>query len=131
MAELARDGAGGVLVRMANGGHPAPLVVRADGTVEETIAGGTLIGAVEHPELRAQELSLRPGDLLVAFTDGATELRGPDPGEGERVLRACLAAHAGRSAGTVAAALERAIAAAAGDELSDDLALLVLGPARA
>jgi hypothetical protein len=28
-----------------------------------------------------------------------------------------------------AAALERAIGAAAGDELSDDLALLVLGPA--
>jgi serine phosphatase RsbU (regulator of sigma subunit) len=131
MADLARDGTGGLSVRMANGGHPAPLVVRADGTVEETIAGGTLIGAVEHPELRAQELTLRPGDLLVAFTDGATELRGPDPGEGERVLRACLAAHAGRSAGTVAAALERAIVAAAGDELSDDLALLVLGPARA
>jgi serine phosphatase RsbU (regulator of sigma subunit) len=129
MAELTRDGAGGLSVRMANGGHPAPLVVRADGTVEETSAGGTLIGAVEHPELRAQELTLRPGDLLVAFTDGATELRGPDPGEGERVLRACLAAHAGRPAGTVAAALERAIVDAAGDELSDDLALLVLGPA--
>jgi serine phosphatase RsbU (regulator of sigma subunit) len=129
MAELARDGAGGVLVRMANGGHPAPLVVRADGTVEETSAGGTLIGAVEHPELRAQELSLRPGDLLVAFTDGATELRGPDPREGERVLRECLTAHAGQPAGAVAAALERAIVAAAGDELSDDLALLVLGPA--
>jgi serine phosphatase RsbU (regulator of sigma subunit) len=129
MAELTRDGAGGLSVRMANGGHPAPLVVRADGTVEETSAGGTLIGAVEHPELRAQELTLRPGDLLVAFTDGATELRGPDPGEGERVLRACLAAYAGRPAGTVAAALERAIVDAAGDELSDDLALLVLGPA--
>jgi serine phosphatase RsbU (regulator of sigma subunit) len=129
MADLARNGSGGLTVRMANGGHPAPLVARADGTVEETPAGGTLIGAVEHPELRAQELTLRPGDLLVAFTDGATELRGHDPGEGERVLRACLALHAGEPASVMAAAIERAIVAAAGEELSDDLALLVIGPA--
>jgi len=129
MAELSRDGAGGLTVRMANGGHPAPLVVRRDGAVEETQAGGTLIGAVEHPELPAQEIRLHPGDLLVAFTDGATELRGPDPAEGERVLRACLTARAGQPASVVAAAIERAIAEAAGGEISDDLALLVLGPA--
>jgi serine phosphatase RsbU (regulator of sigma subunit) len=129
MAELTREATGAVTVRMANGGHPAPFVVRADGTVEETPAGGTLIGVVDHPELPTQELTLRPGDLLVAYTDGATELRGPDPANGERVLRAALAAHAGASAGAMAAAIERAIVSAAGGELIDDFALLVLGPA--
>jgi serine phosphatase RsbU (regulator of sigma subunit) len=129
MAELSRRPGGGLAVRMANGGHPAPLVVRADGSVEETTAGGTLIGVVEHPELPLQELTLRPGDLLVAFTDGATELRGRDAGDGERALRESLAGHAGEPAAAVATAVERAIVAAAGGELSDDLALLVLGPA--
>jgi serine phosphatase RsbU (regulator of sigma subunit) len=129
MAELRREAGGGLSVRMANGGHLAPYVVRADGSVEETGAGGTLIGVVDHPELPPQELTLRPGDLLVAFTDGATELRGLDPGDGERVLRESLAAHAGEPAAAVAAAIERAIVGAAGGELSDDFALLVLGPA--
>ncbi len=129
MAEMAREAAGGLSLQMANGGHPAPFVLRADGRVEETPAGGTLIGVVEHPELPAQHLTLRPGDLLVAFTDGATELRGADPAEGERVLRACLAERAGEPAAVVAGAIERAIVGAAGGELSDDLAVLVLGPA--
>ncbi len=131
MAELWRRADGRLAVRMANGGHPAPFVVRAGGAVEETAAGGTLIGAVEHPELPAQDLTLSPGDLLVAFTDGATELRGPDPATGERALRAALAAHAGQSPAAMATAIERAIVTAAGGELSDDLALLVLGPAPA
>ncbi len=130
MAELRGEADGGLSVRMANGGHPAPFVVRADGAVEETRAGGTLIGAVEHPELPAQELTLRPGDLLVAFTDGATELRGADPAAGERALRAALAAHAGQTPAAMAGAIDRAIVTAAGGELSDDVALLVLGPAR-
>jgi serine phosphatase RsbU (regulator of sigma subunit) len=128
MTELRREGEL-LRVRLANGGHPAPLVRRAGGRVEETRAGGTLIGVVDLPELHAQELTLGPGDLLVAFTDGATELRGSDPEEGARVLRECLEAHPHASASALVAALERSLVAAAGGELSDDLALLVLGPA--
>src|SRR5690606_13774229 len=37
---------GSIAVQLANGGHPPPLVLRVDGTIEETSAHGTLVGAV-------------------------------------------------------------------------------------
>jgi serine phosphatase RsbU (regulator of sigma subunit) len=117
---------GATTVHLANGGHPAPLLLRADGTVEETVASGTLIGAVEEIVLEVQEIVLAPGDALVVFTDGAIELRGEDPGDGARVLREALAQAAGRDAGALAETVQRRIVAAAGGELRDDLALLVL-----
>jgi serine phosphatase RsbU (regulator of sigma subunit) len=117
---------GATTVHLANGGHPAPLLLRADGMLEETVAAGTLIGAVEQIALDVQEIVLAPGDALVVFTDGAIELRGEDPGDGARVLRAALAQAAGLDAGALAEAVQRAIVAAAGGELRDDLALLVL-----
>jgi len=122
-----RDGE--LVVRIANGGHPAPLVLRAGGAVAETDRGGMLIGAVEAPPLHVEEVRLRPGDLLVAYTDGAIELRGDDPAAGERLLRERLGALAGEPAATVAAELEAAVVAASGGEPQDDVALLVVGPA--
>jgi len=123
-----RDGE--LVVRIANGGHPAPLVLRAGGAVAETDRGGMLIGAVEAPPLHVEEVRLRPGDLLVAYTDGAIELRGDDPAAGERLLRERLGALAGEPAATVAAELEAAVVDASGGEPHDDIALLVVGPAR-
>ena len=84
---------------------------RADGTVELTLAtGGHLPRASSTPtarsnrsscavrssaacarRLRAIDVVLAPGDVLVLFTDGVTELRGHDPGEGERLLDELLA----------------------------------------
>jgi len=123
-----RDGE--LVVRIANGGHPAPLVLRAGGAVAETDRGGMLIGAVEAPPLHVEEVRLRSGDLLVAYTDGAIELRGDDPAAGERLLRERLGALAGEPAATVAAELEAAVVDASGGEPHDDIALLVVGPAR-
>ena len=123
-----RDGE--LVVRIANGGHPAPLVLRAGGAVAETDRGGMLIGAVEAPPLHVEEVRLCPGDLLVAYTDGAIELRGDDPAAGERLLRERLGALAGEPAATVAAELEAAVVDASGGEPHDDIALLVVGPAR-
>lgn len=124
--------AGAVNLRLANGGHPAPLLRRADGTVRETVASGTLIGAVADVSLESEEVVLQPGDVLLVFTDGAIELRGEDPADGARVLREALAAGVGAGAGRditaveLAESVERAAVAAAGGELRDDLALLVL-----
>lgn len=126
-AELDGDG---LAVRIADGGHPAPLVLRAGGGVEETAGGGMLIGAVERPALHTEEVRLGPGDLLVAYTDGAVELRGDDPAAGDRLLREQLAALAGAPAATVTAELEAAVVDASGGEPQDDVALLAVGPAR-
>jgi serine phosphatase RsbU (regulator of sigma subunit) len=113
-------------VRIANGGHPAPVVLRADGRLEETVASGTLIGAVETVSLDTEDVVLEPGDALVLFTDGAIELRGDDPADGARVLRWTLRRQRGRSAEEITAAVEAAVVAAAGGALHDDLVVLAI-----
>jgi hypothetical protein len=114
-------------LRYVNAGHNPPLLVRG-ADVTELHAGGTVLGLF--PEIECQEaaLDLRPGDLLVAFTDGVTEARSPSGEEfGEARLEELLRAAAGLSAGEV---LERLAAAMrewiGGAEQHDDLTVVVV-----
>ena len=63
-------GASTAPVTLAVGGHPAPLVVRADGRVEATPARGPILGAVHDPMFQTCELRLDVGDTLVVYSDG-------------------------------------------------------------
>ncbi|MBV9212068.1 MAG: SpoIIE family protein phosphatase, partial [Actinobacteria bacterium] len=58
-------GEAGTQVRFASGGHPLPLVIRHDGSVEEVGEPGTLLGIVQDPELADDAISLRPGESIV------------------------------------------------------------------
>jgi len=75
---------GGTRASVSCGGHPRPVLVRADGSVERVEASGTLLGVLPDPTLQEVTLELRPGDSLVLYTDGVTEARdGPEQfGEG-------------------------------------------------
>jgi serine phosphatase RsbU (regulator of sigma subunit) len=117
---------GGLVVRLANGGHPPPLILRTDGSVEETTAIGTMVGATGEPRFEDQELVLAPGELLLLYTDGVIELRTEDPTTGERRLRATLAAQAGRPAAEVVEAVERSVVEGSGGTPRDDIALLAV-----
>jgi serine phosphatase RsbU (regulator of sigma subunit) len=64
-ARLELDGASGARVTFACGGHPLPLVLRADGTVEPLGRHGTLLGVTSHPELPDCTTQLAPRDALV------------------------------------------------------------------
>ena len=64
-------------VTVSCGGHPLPMLRRADGTVETFGAPGTLLGLVSDPDLQERSTELRPGDSLVLYTDGLTEARAP------------------------------------------------------
>jgi serine phosphatase RsbU (regulator of sigma subunit) len=71
-----RDGS----LLLARGGHPAPLLRRADGRAEPVeIRPGSLVGCapVDHVSGDAR-LALAPGETLVCFTDGLTEAYRPD-----------------------------------------------------
>jgi len=85
---------GRVRLSLATGGHPAPLVLRTDGTVTEAPTSGTLIGAVPDIVVRPAEIELAPGELCLLYSDGLTEARGGPTGTeqyGEERLHDALA----------------------------------------
>ena len=67
----------GFAVRLASGGHPYPILLRADGTIERGDVAGPMLGAVESPRLEEAEIRLAPGDTLVLYTDGVIDARRP------------------------------------------------------
>ncbi len=61
-------------VEYASGGHPSALVVnRQSGEVGSLLSRGSLLGASEHSLYTSRTAPLRPGDILVWYTDGLTE----------------------------------------------------------
>jgi serine phosphatase RsbU (regulator of sigma subunit) len=118
---------GGVHVELVNAGHPPPLVLRAGGAVEETSAGGTVLGVVDDPVFDEQWLHLEPGDLLLLHTDGLTELRGRrDPDFGPRELRRVLRAYAGAEPAVLVAEAERRAVELQQGRARDDMAILAV-----
>jgi anti-sigma regulatory factor (Ser/Thr protein kinase) len=75
---------------VASAGHPAPALVRPDGTVDflELDPGPPLgVGGVP---FEAADFTLPEGSLLVLYTDGLVEARGRDVDTGLRALRQAL-----------------------------------------
>jgi serine phosphatase RsbU (regulator of sigma subunit) len=119
--------AGGLHCRFANGGHVPPLLLRRDGTLEEVDGGrGPLVGPFSDVEYQEGTLRLEPGDLLLMYTDGVTEVRRSDVARGEQSLRDTLTASAGRSAEEVVDAVERQAVELLGGRARDDMALLAI-----
>ena len=121
------DDAPGIGVDVSRAGHPPPLVIRANGTVEEVSCPGRALGVFPDAELENTHTRLMPGETLVFYTDGITEARSPDGGFfGDERLRQLLAAHTDQHAQDIAHALKNAVLEFQEGYPRDDLALLVL-----
>jgi sigma-B regulation protein RsbU (phosphoserine phosphatase) len=57
----------------SNAGHLPPMVICADGTVQRLEQGGTVVGLFSDMSYPEGCVTLNPGDILVAFSDGITE----------------------------------------------------------
>ncbi|MFL6031404.1 MAG: SpoIIE family protein phosphatase [Rubrobacteraceae bacterium] len=118
---------GGFELDVARGGHPAPLLVRADGYIEAVVPAGRALGVFLDPGLAVQRVRLWPGDAAVFYTDGITEARGPDGSFfGERRMRDLLRACAGLDARAIAEKMRDVTLEFGEGNLRDDLAVLVL-----
>jgi PAS domain S-box-containing protein len=78
---------GSGILTYCNAGHPPPMLLRATGGMEFLDQGGTLVGlglghTYVHGKVQVQE-----GDMLLAYTDGVSELENP---EGEQLSAARL-----------------------------------------
>ncbi|MGB0074085.1 MAG: PP2C family protein-serine/threonine phosphatase [Terracidiphilus sp.] len=56
-----------------NAGHNAPILRRRSGVTEELGAGGLPLGVMEDSRYESGSVTLEPGDMLAAFTDGLVE----------------------------------------------------------
>lgn len=118
-----------VLVRLTSAGHPAPLIVRRDGRVEEADTGGTLIGAMPTISSRTAHVRLAPGETCLLYTDGVTEAKGGPLGGtmfGEQRLKRALAECAGIPAAAVVERVQMLADEWIGDGRHDDIAVLAI-----
>jgi PAS domain S-box-containing protein len=124
--------AAGARIVLAVGGHPPPIVLRADGTTEPMEVPGSLIGVVAEPALVDTTIELGTGDALVLYTDGVTERHAGDRFFDEDGLASVLSRCTGFTAAAMAERIETASRAYVEDAPRDDLAILVVrAPERA
>jgi hypothetical protein len=120
---------GQIALELACGGHPLPLVVHPDGRVQPVGRLGTLVGSDIEPNITDVAVRLDPGDVMLLFTDGVTEVRRRRQEVfGHRELVALLQTCAGLPPDAVADRVEAAVIAASEGRLRDDVAILAFGP---
>jgi sigma-B regulation protein RsbU (phosphoserine phosphatase) len=64
-------------VMYCNAGHPPALLVRARGSVKKLSTGGRLLGPLPDNSYSVGLERLEPGDVLVIYSDGITEVTDP------------------------------------------------------
>lgn len=134
LALLSPDG----MLRRVNAGHAPPLLYRAaGGEVQELRGDGPALSMIDDFQYRAGEpMSLEPGDVLLAFTDGLTEARSKDdPQEllgDERLRRAFVeAVRSGGEARAIVESVVRSVLEFAGGVREDDMTIVAVRRIRA
>lgn len=118
-------------LRWINCGHPAPLVLRADGSVDTLSEQRTYpLGILaEHRSFPVVSAPVGPGERLVLYSDGVTERRTRNHGFfGVSGITEVLSGLQHLSAAAVARAVQDAVIAASPAPLRDDATLLILAP---
>jgi len=109
----------------ANCGHNAPLIFRADGSVEQLTSTATVIGLFPEWECATRTITLYPNDVLVN-TDGVTEANDAAGKEfGESRLRETVRGNLDLSPADLLTAIQEAVQKFNVGEQFDDLTLVV------
>ena len=111
-------------LQLAAAGHPPPLILRADGRVEQVAVTGTLLGVAKEVSFEPQLVSLHPGDTILLYTDGLTDARAPGRVISDAELTTLLARGHGLGGEELAAFIEDS--AIAGEAPRDDIVILVV-----
>ncbi len=121
---------GGWRVLLGVAGHPAPLLVRADGATAHADVRSTIVGVFPDARFDEREILLVPGEALLLYSDGITEARGlHDLFGDDRLLQ--TAGDQGPDPQVLVPGLVRRVWEFQGGFASDDIAVLALAPAAA
>ncbi len=110
----------------ANCGHNAPILFRANGSIERLHSTSTVIGLSSDWECVAQKLTLSPGDLLVIYTDGVTEANDASDNEfGEARLIELVRANLSLSPAELITQIQATVMEFSANNQFDDLTLVL------
>jgi len=108
-----------------NAGHPPPVVLSFDGVTELAPTGPLVSGVLTDATWSVDQCPFRPGDLLVAFSDGLLEARDEEGAEfGDTGLAAVLRGSADHPPATITTQLRTAVRDHASRQ-RDDVTILV------
>jgi PAS domain S-box-containing protein len=119
-------GENGISMKVACGGHPLPLLLKADGRVTPVGRPGTLLGVFPEAASPEETVLLEPGDTCVFFTDGVYEARNEGDTFGEERLRELVASCAGLEPAAIAARIDQAVMEFQQGDQRDDIAVIVV-----
>jgi len=111
-----------------NAGHNPPLIVHAGGTMEQLASGGLPLGIMADAEFREGRTDLRPGDVLVIYSDGVSEAVNPSGEEfGPTRLYEVVSRNLDASAGGIRDRIESALTKfCQGTPAADDITLVIV-----
>jgi sigma-B regulation protein RsbU (phosphoserine phosphatase) len=116
-------------LRFSNAGHNWPVLLRRGSGRTYLERGGTLLGIFENVAYEEDRITLRPGDVVVLYTDGVSEAMnhtGEMFGE-DRLVELVEALPAGIGAREITTCIQNGVHAFLGDlEPQDDMTILVL-----
>ncbi len=117
----------GGVISYANAGHNPPILVRADGRIDQLATTGLVLGVSSDWTYTTGTATFGPGDRLICYTDGMTEARSAADEEfGEdRLAELALHTPAG-SAEALVDALNAAVIAWTAGPAQDDATLIVI-----
>ena len=112
----------------SNAGHNPPILVHADGRVEDLVEGGVALGVLADATYDDRPVPLRAGDVLLLYTDGLSEAESPSGEQfGRMRIEQALKGLAGRRAEEIVGGLVAAVLEWAGTRgQNDDLTLMVV-----
>jgi len=112
----------------SNAGQDHPLLFRASGDAVALARGGLMLGAYEEPSYDEESVTLEPGDLLILYSDGVTEVFDAHQREfGVEGLKTVAHGARHRSAAQILEEILAAASAHAGlGAQADDMTLVVL-----
>jgi serine phosphatase RsbU (regulator of sigma subunit) len=111
------------VVAVASAGHLPPIVWSGDDVRTLDLVVGAPIGVRGPNEFAETMVTLAPGDVLIAYTDGLVERRGEDIDRGLDRLRQIVAALPAREPSTTC---ESIVTEIVGDLRHDDICVLAL-----
>ena len=112
----------------ANCGHNRPILLKQDGRIEYLKEGGQVLGVSPKVQYSQGQVELNPGESIVLYTDGVTEVfdeNGREFGEANLIAAVKEQSHK-RASEMLKSIIDKVCNYAASEHIFDDLTLVIL-----